>query len=543
MTEEKVKKIGKYIVEKMIGRGAMGVVYLAKDPTIGRYVAIKCINIPNGLDDDKIVEYRERFLREARAAGILNHPNIVTIYDANEGQGKSPPYIVMEYIEGETWNRILKKGETFNAAELFYYLRDVASALSYAHKMGIIHRDIKPGNIISTFDGRVKLMDFGIARVPTSDLTREGQFLGTPAYMSPEQVMGKPVDNTSDLFSLGIVAYEMLTGRKPFDGEEVTTVLHKIVSEEPADICEIRREIPQEASAIIKKLLNKKREDRYQNAGELITDIDAFLAGEIPPNAYHLVEEVKEKDDKGGEKVKEIEVKKGQGSKTIYIGVFSVIALFILGLSIFILMFMKSSRKEKEYKVLPDEIVKKEEKTLIEEQKEIPGLEIKREDILLDSKVAAKEEGKEIGQEKKEKTQEKKVEKMRTENKKALPPKESDNGQNILKEQRVTEGKLAKLTFHFDFGSTQKGEAKIFIDDVEVRKTLISRSLLEKKEIWSDSIEVKPGVRKIKAFYASHIMGFVATKEEEKEFKEGEVLNLKIKLLKMNKGLKFEWGE
>jgi serine/threonine-protein kinase len=281
------RRIGKYLVEKVLGRGSMGVVYLARDPNIDRLVAVKCVVIPPGIDEEKVQEYRERFLREARAAGRLNHPSIVTIYEADSGQWGGAPFIAMEFIEGIPWNLRTRRGPAPDVDRAADLARQIASALDYAHRSGVVHRDIKPANIIETADGRAKLMDFGIAKVPTSELTREGQFLGTPAYMSPEQVMGKPVDGRSDLFSLGSVLYEVLSGQKPFTGEDIPSVIHKILSHDPQPAGTFNRGVPEELEVILCHLLAKDPADRYTCAGEVVEDLDAYLAGGRPPHAGH----------------------------------------------------------------------------------------------------------------------------------------------------------------------------------------------------------------------------------------------------------------
>ncbi len=278
-------RIGKYAVERVLGRGAMGVVYLARDPMIHRAVAIKTVFLPQGLEPPKINEFRERFLREARAAGQMNHPSIVTIYEADDGSSGGPPFIAMEYIQGETWSAKIKRGERAAPEQLFPLVREIASGLAYAHRVGVVHRDIKPANIISTPDGHAKLTDFGIARVPASELTQEGQFLGTPAYMAPEQITGKGVDGRSDLFSLGTVIFEMLTGTKPFPGEDITVVTHKILMEPPEPLPEKCADIPVDIGCILNKLFAKKPSERYQNAEQLAEDVDSYLGGSLPPHA------------------------------------------------------------------------------------------------------------------------------------------------------------------------------------------------------------------------------------------------------------------
>ncbi|MGC8724331.1 MAG: serine/threonine protein kinase [Acidobacteriota bacterium] len=279
------ERIGKYVIERVLGRGSMGLVYLARDPTIDRYVALKTIALPDGLEEAKVREFRQRFLREARAAGKLNHPCIVTIYEADDGSLGGVPFIAMEYVEGIPWNLKVRQGRKADPDTVLPLFRELASALNYAHRAGVIHRDLKPANIIQTQDGHLKLMDFGIAKVPTSELTREGQFLGTPAYMSPEQIMGPGVDGRSDLFSLGCVLYEMLTCRKPFPGEDIATVTFQILSEEPPSVLSCCPELSPDVDQIVRYLMAKDPERRYASADLLVQDIDAYMAGSAPPHA------------------------------------------------------------------------------------------------------------------------------------------------------------------------------------------------------------------------------------------------------------------
>jgi serine/threonine-protein kinase len=267
----------------------MGVVFLARDSLIDRDVAIKTVALPPGLDDEKIREFRERFLREARAAGRLSHPSIVTIYEADDGSSGGTPFIAMEFVEGLPWNLKIRQRAFPDPAQVLSLAREIASALEYAHKTGVVHRDIKPANIVQTPDGHVKLMDFGIAKVPTSELTREGQFLGTPAYMSPEQIMGRAVDGRSDLFSLGTVLYELLTCKKPFEGEDITTVTYAILKEDPRPARTISPAIPEEVDRILFHLMAKDATQRYASARQLAEDIDAYMAGADLPHAGQAV--------------------------------------------------------------------------------------------------------------------------------------------------------------------------------------------------------------------------------------------------------------
>jgi serine/threonine protein kinase len=263
-------KLGRYEVLNELGKGAMGIVYLAKDPVIGRMVAIKTIRTSQGDDDDsESREFRERFVREAQTAGILSHPNIVTIHDIGEDSESRTSFIAMEYIEGRNLKSLLADKKKFNWDEIADLIAQIAEALDYAHRKGIIHRDIKPANIILTTDGKIKITDFGIAKIASSNLTTTGQFLGTPNYMSPEQVSGAPVDGRSDIFSLGVVLYELLTNRKPFLGDNLTAISYKIVHEDFTPPAELSNEVPPEFNAIVARAMAKDPWNRYQRGKDL----------------------------------------------------------------------------------------------------------------------------------------------------------------------------------------------------------------------------------------------------------------------------------
>ena len=270
-----IQTVGRYEITGELGRGAMGVVYKALDPTIGRTVALKTMRLDvHGLDAQEMVR---RFQNEARAAGVLNHPNIVTIYDAGEEDGIF--YIAMEFIVGTTLHELLAEKHVLPTDEVVQLARQICRGLDYAHSNGIIHRDVKPANIIITANGTVKIMDFGIAK-SGGQVTNTGQVLGTPNYMAPEQVKGRPLDGRSDLFSLGVILYEMLTGEKPFVGQNVTTIIYKIVNETPITPRDLDVTVHPGLSAIVTKALAKAPDDRYQSGAELVRDLENYkLAG------------------------------------------------------------------------------------------------------------------------------------------------------------------------------------------------------------------------------------------------------------------------
>jgi serine/threonine protein kinase len=269
----RIAKLGRYEVVSELGKGAMGIVYLARDPVIGRMVAIKTIRVSAGSDEEDTQEFRERFVREAQTAGILSHPNIVTIHDIGEDPETQVSFIAMEYIEGKNLKMLLGEKTKFPYDQVSEIVAEVAEALDYAHRKGIIHRDVKPANIIITTDGKVKITDFGIAKIASSNLTTTGQFLGTPNYMSPEQVSGSPVDGRSDLFSLGVVLYELLTSRKPFQGDNLTAISYKIVHEDHTPPAELAPEIPLEFNDIVGRAMAKDPWNRYQRGKDLALEL------------------------------------------------------------------------------------------------------------------------------------------------------------------------------------------------------------------------------------------------------------------------------
>jgi serine/threonine protein kinase len=271
---------GRYRVLREVGRGAMGVVYLARDDKIGRNVAIKSLHIDDRLPSSDKEEIRERLEREARAAGVLSHANIVTVYDVGEEDGV--PYIAMEYLEGATLTEITADGP-LSIPQATSIIEQVLSALSYAHGHDVVHRDIKPDNVFLLPDGRVKVADFGIARLASSStMTQVGQVMGTPGYMSPEQVKGEPVGPSSDIFSTGVLFYELLTGTAAFASTSATSIMYKIVHEEPRALHLINPGVPSNLEAVIAKATAKSPTMRYASAAEMRADLESGTSPAMP---------------------------------------------------------------------------------------------------------------------------------------------------------------------------------------------------------------------------------------------------------------------
>jgi len=251
-------KIGRYEILDEVGQGAMGTVYRARDPLIERTVAIKTVPITKLRQEGADTE--SRFLREAQSAGRLSHPNIVTIYDVGEADGLA--YIAMEYLHGATLRDLMNKGPMPLDLALDTATQ-MAEALAFAHEHGVIHRDIKPANVVVTGQrGRIKLTDFGIAHLANSDHTHAGQMLGSPRYMSPEQAMGREVDGRSDIFSLGAVLYEILTGHYAFDGDSLPSIVYRVVNEAPVEASTLRPQLPAELASLLSRMLNKNPQAR-----------------------------------------------------------------------------------------------------------------------------------------------------------------------------------------------------------------------------------------------------------------------------------------
>jgi len=269
--------LGRYQVEKELGKGAMGVVYQGRDPKIGRVVAIKTMALSEEFSGDELVDARERFFREAETAGRLQHQNIVTIFDAGEEHDLA--YIAMEFLKGRDLAEHTKPGHLLPVDVVLSIISRVATALDYAHRQQVVHRDIKPANVMyEPSTDTVKVTDFGIARITDSSKTKTGLVLGTPSFMSPEQLAGKRVDGRSDLYSLGVMLYQLLTGVLPFRGESMAELMYKIANEEAADLRNLRPELSAAMAQIVSKALSKLPEARYQTGADLALDVQACLA-------------------------------------------------------------------------------------------------------------------------------------------------------------------------------------------------------------------------------------------------------------------------
>ena len=278
--DEPVQKpmLGRYQLEKELGKGAMGVVYLGRDPQNNRVAAIKTMELAQEFNADDLAEIKQRFFREAETVGRLNHPHIVTMYDAGEEHDLA--YIAMEFLKGRDLVAQTKVGALLPLPSVLSIVARVADALDYAHRNNVVHRDIKPANIMyEAASDQVKVTDFGIARITDASRTRTGMVLGTPSYMSPEQLAGKKIDGRSDLFSLGVTLYQMCCGQLPFTGESLAQLMFRIANEAPADIAALNPQLPAAVLAVIERALQKNVEQRYQQGGQMAADLRACLAG------------------------------------------------------------------------------------------------------------------------------------------------------------------------------------------------------------------------------------------------------------------------
>lgn len=278
MSDSRPSQLGRYEIQAVLGKGSMGVVYLARDPLIGRPVALKTFRPNLSGDDDELSRFRSRFLREAQSAGILSHPNIVTIHDVVEEGPEGAAFIAMEYVQGTNLKEVLRYGKPLDLDQVVSVVRQIADALDYAHDKKVVHRDVKPANVLLTPERQVKLTDFGIARFDSSNLTHDGQLLGTPNYMSPEQVQGREVDHHTDLFSLGVILYEMITRHKPFAAENLTAVTHRIVYDDHTPVEQYVGGMPDGLTPILDRALAKDPRQRYDSAGEMAEELRRVVA-------------------------------------------------------------------------------------------------------------------------------------------------------------------------------------------------------------------------------------------------------------------------
>ncbi len=273
-----IEKLGRYVIVEEIGQGAMGVVYKAVDPLIDRTVAIKTINLD--LSKEELANFEKRFQREVQSAGKLNHPNIVTVYDVGRTEGVA--YMAMEFLEGKELREILDSGVVLPIEKIAHISSQVAEGLAFAHEHGIVHRDVKPANVMVMKNGLIKITDFGIAQMSSASRTMAGMVMGSPKYMSPEQVVGQAVDGRSDIFSLGVVIYEMLTGKTPFGGDNISAIMYQILNDDPIPPKNLNQNIPASINYIVLKALAKHPDKRYQNAKELARDIKRYKTMEVP---------------------------------------------------------------------------------------------------------------------------------------------------------------------------------------------------------------------------------------------------------------------
>ena len=275
-------KIGRYEIRQELGRGMMGIVYLADDTVLGRPVALKTIQLAFVTPEADQESFERRFLGEARVAARLAHPGIVVVHDVGRDPDTGTLYIALEYLRGSTLAAVTASGAPLDWREALRITARLARALHHAHAAGVIHRDVKPANVMLLPSGEVKVMDFGIAKVPQQDLTASGQFFGTPLYMSPEQARGDPVDGRSDLFALGAIAYRLLTGRAAFGAENVTAILSRVLTHDPPPPSALAPQVPPDADYVVARALAKSPADRYPDGDTLAEDVDDILEGRAP---------------------------------------------------------------------------------------------------------------------------------------------------------------------------------------------------------------------------------------------------------------------
>src|SRR3984957_13951585 len=284
---ETIEALGKYEIKRPLGRGAMGTVYEGWDPIIARRVAIKTVRLPDSADPET-EEALARFRREAQAAGRLTHPNIVGVFDYGETDDLA--YIVMEFVDGPPLKTLLDKEERFALSDALRVMEDLLAGLQFSHERGVVHRDIKPANVMLTSGGQVKIADFGIARIESSSMTQAGTLLGTPAYMSPEQFMGQVVDARTDIYSSGVLLYQLLTGERPFEGG-LSAIMHKALNTEPPWPSQLSVTAPPAFDAVVKRAMAKRPDDRYASATAFLEAVRAALHAPAAPAEEPVVSE------------------------------------------------------------------------------------------------------------------------------------------------------------------------------------------------------------------------------------------------------------
>jgi eukaryotic-like serine/threonine-protein kinase len=293
-----LKKLGRYDLVRVLGKGAMGIVYEGRDPNLDRRVAIKTVKVEN-LSEEAAAEYEHRFRTEARSAARLQHPNIVSVYDSDRDGDIA--FLVMEYIQGDDLKHHLDKGIRYSLEQSLKMIRDLLSALDYAHKQGIVHRDVKPANLLIEPGGRVKLTDFGVARIQDSgEATRtQGSMVGTLKYMSPEQVQGQKIDSRADLFSVGVVLYQLLTDKRPFDGDNDFSIIHQIIGHTPAPPSSFNARLPSAIDAVVARALAKDREQRFATARDFATALQSAIRRAEDATVVPPADPFKKKDTSG----------------------------------------------------------------------------------------------------------------------------------------------------------------------------------------------------------------------------------------------------
>jgi serine/threonine protein kinase len=282
--EDLPKTIGRYRVESELGRGMMGIVYKGREPRSGRPVALKVIRVAFAVSDEQRRMFELRFTEEARIVARLSHPGIVQLYEVTEDKKLRAPFMALEFLEGRTLSALLAEGPALSWRETLQVVARVAEALHYAHAQGVVHRDIKPANVMVLPSGQPKIMDFGLAKLMEAglELTSTGQFLGTPLYMSPEQAMGERVDGRTDLFSLGSIAYTLITGKRAFEAEGVPQVLNRVAYQHPPKPTSLVKKLPASVDYLLARALAKAPADRHRDGQQMAEDIDDILAGHAP---------------------------------------------------------------------------------------------------------------------------------------------------------------------------------------------------------------------------------------------------------------------